>query len=311
MALKEAQKFIRMARAKARFDRDDQMQGLKSDLETFSANVTDSLIDFLKADNRAERLQDALFRNGSLDKTLEFETKTIKLSCCSEVRYLTLKVTDEELEILETLLAAWTLDMDMEETLRAIAAVRSFETFNAAANFVYGQLGLVTMDFELRTPGILEALDRRVDDFYIDFGVDQIEETKRVILEEFIAHGRGPINPSFYTRIAETSGRRAGWQAVRFARTETGVVQMLAHKEVYTRNQVPRKRWITTYSEDTRHHGVAPTEPIPREDYFYVNGHYTWGPLLFGVAKEDINCKCDLAPDVDDDFELDEQPWMG
>lgn len=81
------------------------------------------------------------------------------------------------------------------------------------------------------------------------------------------------------------------------ARTESGRVTSV------TRQQSQRhakeigleldKRWISTLDGDTRtNHRKLDGQTVGIDDYFEVDGHKALQPHMFGIASEDVNCRC-------------------
>lgn len=72
-----------------------------------------------------------------------------------------------------------------------------------------------------------------------------------------------------------------------------------------------QKRWLSTLDGKTRHdHRELDGQTVDIEDDFTVNGHKAKQPRMFGVAKEDIRCRCtsinivdDIAPELRKDNE--------
>ncbi|PGS81642.1 hypothetical protein COC69_05795 [Bacillus cereus] len=94
-------------------------------------------------------------------------------------------------------------------------------------------------------------------------------------------------------------------QAVRIVRTESGRVSSLSTLKGYDEatNQGIEliKQWMSTFDSRTRHnHGVLDGQRADKDDYFKVSGHKAKAPRLFGVAAEDINCRCTTVAIVDD-----------
>jgi len=96
-------------------------------------------------------------------------------------------------------------------------------------------------------------------------------------------------------------GNRA--HAEKVARTETTRSSNFASEAAYRQSGViPRKEWIPTVSDDrTRdEHLALNKEIVAIDEPFEINGNPADFPGGFGIAELDINCRCTVAPVVDD-----------
>lgn len=112
--------------------------------------------------------------------------------------------------------------------------------------------------------------------------------------------GRGLLMGYGYGKIAKeiSNATEASYRrAVTIARTEGGRVRSIATQKGYesaTSHGVNmKKRWLATLDAKTRiDHGELDGQTVPVGGLFTVNGVSAPGPRLFGVAYEDINCRC-------------------
>ncbi|MEX1517026.1 MULTISPECIES: phage minor head protein [Enterococcus] len=86
-------------------------------------------------------------------------------------------------------------------------------------------------------------------------------------------------------------------QALRIARTEAGRTQSTTTQKGYIEAKKKgidiQKRWLATLDKKTRHdHRELDGQTIEVDEKFSVRGHTAEGPRLFGVAREDVNCRC-------------------
>lgn len=94
-------------------------------------------------------------------------------------------------------------------------------------------------------------------------------------------------------------------QALRIARTEGGRVRSEATQRGYedAATVLPGlgKRWVSTLDGKTREdHRYLDGQAVPYDGYFVdQEGNRAEAPRLFGVAAEDINCRCTTEPLVD------------
>lgn len=100
--------------------------------------------------------------------------------------------------------------------------------------------------------------------------------------------------------LTEASYKRA----LRIARTEGGRVQSTAKQRSYVEAKKKgvdlKKKWLSTLDSKTRdtHQGLD-GQVVEIEDKFVSpNGHKADGPRLFGVASEDIHCRCTTITEV-------------
>ncbi|HBK7192934.1 phage head morphogenesis protein [Enterococcus faecium] len=94
-------------------------------------------------------------------------------------------------------------------------------------------------------------------------------------------------------------------QALRIARTEGGRTQSKTTQKGYIEAKKKgielRKKWLSTLSKTTRHsHRKLDGQIVDVEEKFASpSGHKAEGPRLFGVASEDIACRCTTIEIVD------------
>ena len=93
-------------------------------------------------------------------------------------------------------------------------------------------------------------------------------------------------------------------KAIRVARTESGRAQNLGElKSIDTAelNGVGIKKvWISTLDDLTRDtHAELDGQIANDEGYFIIDGMRTQAPNQFGIASQDINCRCSLGYEVE------------
>lgn len=87
-------------------------------------------------------------------------------------------------------------------------------------------------------------------------------------------------------------------KALRIARTEGGRVQSITKQRSYVEAKKKgvdlQKQWLSTLDKKTRHsHQTLDGQVVEIEEQFESeDGYLADGPRLFGVAKEDIHCRC-------------------
>ncbi|WP_286909639.1 phage minor head protein [Clostridium sp. UBA1652] len=114
---------------------------------------------------------------------------------------------------------------------------------------------------------------------------------------------QGLINSNGYASIAENISS-IGWtdfnHALTIARTEGGRIKSLGRQqgqqEAVNKGVDLQKKWLSTLDKKTRHsHQKLDGQIVAIDEEFEINGHKAPQPRLFGVASEDINCRCDTV----------------
>lgn len=121
------------------------------------------------------------------------------------------------------------------------------------------------------------------------------------------AIAKGLINGSGYIKIAKDIsdiGAADFKQSLKIAITEGGRLKSLAREDSYqeaARKGVNlQKKWLATLDTKTRKdHQQLDGQIVGIDDVFRIRGYSALQPRLFGVAKEDINCRCDTITIVE------------
>ncbi len=97
-------------------------------------------------------------------------------------------------------------------------------------------------------------------------------------------------------RLAE-QGYSSYKRAMMITRTEAGRVQAIARQksqlEAESLGVEFKKQWVATLDKRTRHnHSELDGVAVEPGGYFEINGHKTKQPHMFGIAGEDVNCRC-------------------
>ncbi|EMW5742568.1 head protein [Enterococcus faecalis] len=93
-------------------------------------------------------------------------------------------------------------------------------------------------------------------------------------------------------------------QALRIARTEAGRTQSVTtqkgYEEAKERGINIKKKWLATIDKHTRRtHQELDGKEVDVDEDFTIRGHSAKGPRMFGVASEDVNCRCTTIEVVD------------
>lgn len=222
-------------------------------------------------------------------------------------------LSDADRTFFSNLLASFGYFADAPTKADAVLRATSFGTFEAAAKYALGQLGVRSAEFDLRNERIREALIERKSAALFATR-SHMDGVFRTIIDNFYDLGRNPYNQEFLDGLKDTLGYQTDWEAKRFSLTETGIAAELGQLETYKRNGVQRKQWNTLEQDSSRAshlelNGVA----VGIDESFDVGGSAASHPLDPRLpAAELINCHCWLSPVVDDDFQLDpSRIWEG
>lgn len=111
---------------------------------------------------------------------------------------------------------------------------------------------------------------------------------------------QGAVKGESYEKTAQEISKKVGIsanKARKVVRTENGRSRSLASLE--TDKQLKKmgvkfdKYWLATLDTRTRvSHATLDGRKADEHGYFHSRGHKAKGPRLFGVASEDINCRC-------------------
>lgn len=185
--------------------------------------------------------------------------------------------------------------------------------FEQAARFALGKLGIVVTRFDLRNPGLLDALQERVDLFPQSAKV-KIESAVNTLVNHFIEQGEAPYNSSFVRQLRTDLGYQSNYDAIRFARTETGVITSVANKASFEKNGVEKKEWLTALiGVRATHRNVRLMQPvIDMNKKWRVGDSWADHPMDPSLPPgEVINCRCDMAPVIDESYNIPDRPWTG
>lgn len=117
----------------------------------------------------------------------------------------------------------------------------------------------------------------------------------------------GESMPKVSSRLSEL-GYSSYRRAMTITRTEAGRVQAITRQkaqiEAETLDIQFEKQWVATLDTRTRHnHANLDGVRVNPDGYFTINGHRTKQPHMFGLASEDINCRCRTISVLLDDTE--------
>jgi SPP1 gp7 family putative phage head morphogenesis protein len=156
------------------------------------------------------------------------------------------------------------------------------------------------LSFDVRNPLVADWLDGYRSVTLVDINATTADRLRDRIAEgvkrgegvDEIARGMG----EFFDEV------RAG-RATVIARTETGSAMNAANLSAYQLSGlVDEKEWLATQDANTREtHSEMDGQVRPITGYFTSpSGNSASAPGQFGVAEEDINCRCAVLPIVAD-----------
>jgi uncharacterized protein with gpF-like domain len=153
---------------------------------------------------------------------------------------------------------------------------------------------------------------------------DETIEQLRDQLAQGIRAGEGAL--LLAKRVESVFDAAKGYRAVRIARTEVLRSSNFAIYEAYRQSGVvDKKQWVSTPDGRTRNKPGADhlssaeagglngqIQPL-NQPFRARNGHTAMQPGDFGIAKEDINCRCTLTAVIDNPKSMDQRNtiWKG
>ena len=220
-------------------------------------------------------------------------------------------LNDSDKKLIAELLAK-VLIGDAAAMAQAIIKATSFDTFEQAAKFALGQLGVTSGKFEIKNSAVRERILNRAQTLTYS-SQRHGEATLETIVRNFYDLGRNPYNDAFIKELKTTIGAKTDFEARRFALTETAIVSEIATHETWKRNGVGRKKWNATGVNTRDSHLTLAGAEVAMTGAFDVGGwpgDHPCDPKL--PPDELVNCHCWLSPVIDDSFEIDPQGiWEG
>lgn len=292
-AFQETARYFRKASAGQRFDRERAQLPLEKKITDYWRKGTDSMFAWLGMNGGWEKIQRQVqltHAAGSFAKSL----------------------SDHDRQLLVDLLRGWGHYNDLDDRSAMIIKATSFDTFEDAARFALGQLGVKATSFELRDPQLQQKLLDRTG-AAVFATRNNIESTFSTIIQHFYDLGQNPYNASFLADLKKDLGITRDYQAKRFALTETGIAAELAQAETYRRNGVTGKQWNVTGDNTRATHEELSGVTVGMDQPFDVGGNLADHPLDPTLpAEELVNCHCWLSPVVNPDFEINPNSiWEG
>lgn len=172
----------------------------------------------------------------------------------------------------------------------------------------YGDEVLATLEvgisFDLSNPRVIAFLEDEAAN-KVTLINDTTREALRTTLSEGVANGENI--PKLAKRISEVMEEAKGNRAVVIARTEVVGASNFGTLEGMRQGGVPQKEWLATPDDRTRDsHAEADGQIVGVDEPFTLgSGVQTQYPGGSGVAEEDIQCRCTVAPVINGKSALD------
>lgn len=178
------------------------------------------------------------------------------------------------------------LSVELSPALRAI--------YTEAADAAYD---LITDEgaFDIYDASVRSFLEQR------SVNIRRVAQTVADSLRSSLADGyeQGETLRELEARVREFY-RGQGYEVERIARTESASTMNAASLAGYQQAGVKGKEWLTAHDPWVRpDHAAADGQKVAIDAPFVVGGYEGQAPGQFGVAAEDINCRCALLPLVD------------
>lgn len=202
---------------------------------------------------------------------------------------------------------------NLEKQLQAITDLLSADNVNSISDYLNKmyQDGFIGTLYNMQKEGvpfimpidqqtIIKSISKKTEDFQLSKTLyKNAEELKKVIISEIT---RGISQGFSYSNISKKIALHSEAdlkKAYRIARTEGGRVQNEAKFEVMKRAKENGadvvKQWDSTIDKRTRKtHMQLDGQIRELDEPFEIEGNKAMYPHDFGIAEEDINCRCVL-----------------
>lgn len=164
---------------------------------------------------------------------------------------------------------------------------------------VLADLG-ASASFDLRNPLIQDYLDAWKEQRVVGI-TDATRSDVTRVLQDAVAEGVGI--DEMKRRLRGYFEDAADYRAERIARTEVVSSSNAANLAAYQiSGLVDAKEWLSVQDDQTREtHAKMDGQRVEiMREFVSPSGQRTQGPGLFGIAEEDINCRCTVRPVLND-----------
>lgn len=157
---------------------------------------------------------------------------------------------------------------------------------------------------ELRTIIETPVANFKLSDRLNDGVVPDLQKNIKADLTRIFLHGASYQKAA--ARLAEV-GYSSYRRAMNITRTEAGRVQAVARQKAQLEAEKLgiefEKVWVATLDGRTRHnHQLLDGVSVNPDGYFEINGLKAKQPHMFGIASEDVNCRCRTISKLVDDL---------
>jgi len=168
--------------------------------------------------------------------------------------------------------------------------------FEAQAKLSYGMINPKVIEASIQNP--LSGL--KLDDVLIKNRNNIITNVRQQITQGLIL---GESYPKIARRMKDTFEGDAA-KALRVARTESHRVQtegrLASMDHAQSKGVKMVKVWVASLDAAVRDtHAALDGQKVGMDELFYIRGMSAKAPGLFGIAAEDINCRCTVRAEIE------------
>lgn len=191
---------------------------------------------------------------------------------------------------------------DLQRLVDALQGERLKSTVPAVEDWIqeWGQKQLndlgVSTSFDMRNPLVTDYLDGFRDVKLVGINDTTASTIRDVVLR---ANEEGQGIDEIRRRIGGVFDDAKGYRAERIARTEAVGSANAANVAAWQLSGlVDEKEWLSVQDDQTREtHASMDGQKVKINDTFTSpSGATSQGPGMFGIAEEDINCRCTARP---------------
>ena len=194
-------------------------------------------------------------------------------------------------------------DGKFEEMIIDLAGPLHRADYQAAGEAAIAQIGMDIV-FDMDNPRVIEYLGDKVRRFSKAQVARLADELQDILT---VGHLGGQTIDEMSETIANLYDMERGYRAERIARTEVIGGSNRGARDGYTQAGVEKKSWLSARDPAVRESHLAADSrysraPIGMADEFLLDGGASCQePGNTGVAEEDINCRCSIAPESDEE----------
>lgn len=201
----------------------------------------------------------------------------------------------------------------LNRTQKSITRSTIKETFELNyyyTGFVLEKTAQVKLGFGLLNTSVIEEAIKNKQD-RIGWAVRETKHTAKFFDDVLQEVTQGLIQGKGYVKVAREIRSRteiAAWRVDRIVQTESHRVQTQGRLAGFSKSEAAAERlgigikkiWTATLDDKTRDtHGRLDGQPADENGEWHIDGKTTTGPGLFGIAEEDISCRCTLRAEIE------------